>query len=151
MRTTAVGQGPPYKSGFVSLLIPGPRVGRRRAADKAPQGSARGIAPIPLRHRMCRQRNPAARSEPSAQRRAPHSGCLSLGYFSLGKQREVTRSPGMASETRRDAGRFSLNTEDQSKELDPGLRRDDEIRRSWIPAFARMTRLGGAESQPSPG
>jgi len=35
----------------------------------------------------------------------------------------------MASETRTDAGRLSRNAEDQSngKELDPGLRRDDEV------------------------
>ena len=38
-------------------------------------------------------------------------GALSLGYFSLGKQREVTRSPGWRVEKHRDV--FSRSTIDQ--------------------------------------
>jgi len=51
-------------------------------------------------------------------------GAFSLGYFSLGKQREVTRSPGWRVEKYRDV--FSGNSNGWSKiKMDPGLRRDD--------------------------
>ena len=116
-----------------------PRRGRREGSRRFRCGTGCAVSGT---------RPPAA--HPPRQRRAPHSGCLLFGYFLLGKQEKVTRSPGMASETRRDAGRLSRNTEAQSKELDPGLRRDDEVGgfrrnderepRRWVPAFAGMTR-----------
>ena len=67
----------------------------RRQRTKRPVGSARGIAPIPLLHRMCNQRNPAAVAHPSRTMREGRKalGRVSLGYFSLHEQREVTRSP----------------------------------------------------------
>jgi hypothetical protein len=76
---------------------------------------------------MARQQNPAARSEPAASRRARHPGALSLGYFSLGKQREVTRSPGMARE----------KTQGREPVVATALKTKA---RSWIPAFAGMTK-----------
>ena len=57
-------------------------------------------------------------------------GALLFGYFLLGKQEKVTRSPGMASEKAQGRGAgFAKRT--KSGEL-----------RSWIPAFAGMTKLG---------
>jgi hypothetical protein len=92
---------------------------------------------------MARQQNPAARSEP-ADRRARHPGALSLGYFSLGKQREVTGAQGCA--TKAQGCESVLATEPQerkNKELGPRLRGDDEgdprRRSKWIPASAGTT------------
>jgi len=57
-------------------------------------------------------------------------GALSLGYFSLGKQREVTRSPGWRVEKHRDV--FSRKPKgSKQKQMDPGFRRDDGIVLSW--------------------
>ena len=64
------------------------------AGDQAPQGSARGIAPIPLLHRMCNQRNPTADADPT---RAMRVGRKALGRVSLvpffARAKKGTRSP----------------------------------------------------------
>ena len=79
------------------------------------------------------------RPQRTRRRRARHPGALSLGYFSLGKQREVTGAQGCATKTQ---GRESVVAtepqEHKGKELDPGLRRDDEVG-----AFAGMTKSEG--------
>ena len=65
-------------------------------------------------------------------------GALLFGYFLLGKQEKVTRSPGRASEKHRDVRRVSRNTpRAKGKELDPGFRRDDDVG-----GFHGMTKLG---------
>src|SRR6185312_8704126 len=51
-------------------------------------------------------------------RRPRPCGCLSLGYFSLGKQREVTRSPGWRAEKHTDVKRFSRYT-NRAKSYEP--------------------------------
>jgi len=79
---------------------------------------------------MCRQRTSGARSRsrPASPADRALGGALLFGYFLLGKQEKVTRSPGMASEKAqgREAG-FAKRTKSQSEELDPGFRRDDEV------------------------
>ena len=102
------------------------RVTRRRADDQARRVGARDRADS-----AAGQGWPVSGTRPPAanpRQRARHPGALSLGYFSLGKQREVTRSPWMAREKAqgREAG-FATATQSQSEELDPGLRRDDEV------------------------
>jgi hypothetical protein len=78
-----------------------------------------------------RQANPDLRSRTRSEEESATSGCISLGYFSLGTQREVTRSPQAS-------GSFCWNDE-QEQELDSSFRWNDEQGRSWIPAFAGMT------------
>ena len=67
-------------------------------------------------------------------------GALLFGYFLLGKQEKVTRSPGMASEKAqgRGAGFATEPQEHERQELDPGFRRDDEVG-----AFVGMRKSGG--------
>ena len=57
-------------------------------------------------------------------------GALLFGYFLLGKQEKVTRAHGCARNTTRTWGGFRETPKIKSK--DKG--------RSWIPAFAGMTR-----------
>jgi len=72
-----------------ALLLPGPHGLAAAADEKAPQGCARGIARIPLLHRMCNQRNPADDADRSG--RSPN-GARRWGVFlclpSLHKQRK---------------------------------------------------------------
>ena len=81
-------------------------------------------------------------------------GALLFGYFLLGKQEKVTRAQGCARNAHGRGTGFAKNAEDQ--------RRSKAKARSWIPAFAGMTKLREAfagddeESQvagsrPSPG
>ena len=118
-----VGLGPPLSPRWAKAhpikqrrcaLDPGPRVGRRRAAEKAPKGSARGIAPIPLQAMDGLSAEPGRPQRTSAQRRRRTRGALLFGYFLVGKQEKVTRSPGMASEKHRDVSRLPREAEDQN-------------------------------------
>ena len=61
-------------------LFLGPHGLAAAAVDQAPQGCARRIARIPLLHRMCSQRNPAADADPLG--RMPN-GRKALGRVSL--------------------------------------------------------------------
>ena len=82
---------------LVFALDPGPPSTRRasQALREKPAGSRRGIAAMA---KQCmdalseQPRKAEKRREPRAQREARCRGCISLGYFSLCKQREVTRS-----------------------------------------------------------
>ena len=77
-------------------------------------------------------RRPLANPEHMDVRRARPRGGLSLGDFSLAKQREVTRAHGRRAEKDRD--------------VDP---RDKQSH--WVPAFAGMTtRLESARARASP-
>jgi len=76
-----------------ALLFPGPHGIAAAAGDQAPQGAARGIAPIPLLHRMCNQRNPtvdAHRSGTMPERRNA-LGRVSLPTF-FARAKKVGRS-----------------------------------------------------------
>jgi len=88
-----------FCSGFCAqdaraLLFPGPHGLAAAAGDQAPQGAARGIAPIPLLHRMCNQRNPTADADPTRTMRV---GRKALGRVSLvpffARAKKGTRSP----------------------------------------------------------
>src|SRR5690606_39697801 len=59
----------------------------------SPQGRAHDARAFAAGAGMHRQRTPQPPREPAGQdaRRAPRRGALSLGYFSLGTQREVAR------------------------------------------------------------
>jgi len=52
-------------------------------------------------------------------------GALSLGYFSLGKQREVTRPPGRRTEKHTDVFSRRQPIQLEQQQMDPGFRRDD--------------------------
>jgi len=122
------------------LLFPGTHGLAAAVDEKAPQGSARGIAPIPLLHRMCNQRNPAAGADLSGTmpERRKALGRVSLVPF-FARAKKGTRSAGgrveaFALKTQtsksKDAG-FPLeargNDERKSRaKLDSGFRRNDE-------------------------
>jgi hypothetical protein len=119
----------------LSLLISrGPPRARRGREGKSPQGHAQDARAFAVRPWMACQRTSAAasRSRPSADRAL--GGALLFGYFLLGKQEKVTRSPGMASEKTqgREAG-FAKNTKPKQ--------------RHWIPAFAGMTEWGSVRRE----
>jgi len=82
---------------WLSLLISGPSVARRRADGSGPRtarGGARDRAAFAAGQGRPVGKTPAARSEPFAQRRARHRGCVLFGYFLLHKQEKVTPSQG---------------------------------------------------------
>src|SRR5215475_7729787 len=68
-----------------------------RARSLRAQGRALSEPPEPLA-KFAGQGCPANRGR---------EGALSLGYFSLGKQREVTRPPGRRTKQHKDVSRFS--------------------------------------------
>jgi len=69
-----------------------------------------------------------SRSRPASPADRALGGALLFGYFLLGKQEKVTRSPGMASEKHRDVRRVSRNPpRAKGEELDPGFRRDADV------------------------
>ena len=128
-----------------------------------PEGWAQGIAPT-----CCRARDGASASPAGPHgffvhggTKTQHWGGLSLGDFSLAKQREVTRAPWRRAEKDRDVDA----TAESNVKMDSGFcavrsRNDDES--YWIPAFAgmttivgswprRMTKVGRRECEPSPG
>ena len=92
-------------------LLPGPSRPRRGRAGQSPKGRAHDARAFAVGTRTCRQRTSGAssRSRRADARRSRPRGCLSLGYFSLGKQREVTRSPGRRADKHTDVSRFSRN------------------------------------------
>ena len=67
----------------------------RRQRTKRPAGCARGIARIPLLHRMCSQRNPADDADPLGRMPKGRNvlGRVLFGDFLLHEQEKVTRSP----------------------------------------------------------
>jgi len=63
------------------------------AAGKYPKGGAQGCAPFCAGHGMSRTQNPVDQADPAREAGgARRQGVLSFGYFSLHKQRKVTRS-----------------------------------------------------------
>jgi len=80
---------------------------RGEGAQERPEGWATGRGPVRCRRRRRRQRTPERLRAVAGQdaRRPRYRGALSLGYFSLGTQREVTRSRERA-ENRQDAVRL---------------------------------------------
>jgi len=96
-----------------ALLLPGPSRPRRGRAGKSPKGRAHEARAFAVRPGMACQRTSGASSRSrlgTMPKRPRPRGCLSLGYFSLGKQREVTRPPGWRTKTHRDVSRSSQNT-----------------------------------------
>jgi len=114
-----------------SLLRAGRALGSSRgphglaaaAVDQAPQGAARGIAPIPLLHRMCNRRNPADAADRSG--RMPERR-KALGRVSLvpifARAKKGTRSPKRVE---------ALALKNQNS-------------KNWIPASAGMTKKAKA-------
>ena len=80
-----------------SALAPGSLSAAASRRRKSPQGARAGCARVRCQYTDVLSANPGAcsrsRSGRTPKRPRPR-GCLSLGYFSLGKQREVTRPPG---------------------------------------------------------
>ncbi len=120
----AVGFGCCCCSGAQDARYPGPVSGGGRAQER-PAGWARGIAPSSLPAQGCAVSEPP---EPCRgvggqdARRPPLWGGLSLGYFSLAKQREVTRSP-QASESSFQTGMRHGATQGIMKRPDTGSHR----------------------------
>ena|SRR6185312_6238867 len=75
-------------------LYPGP-LGRGGWMEDQPAGWPTGGRPVFRQHRTCCRKTPESTRAPAGQdaRRARPRGAVSLGYFSLGTQREVTRPP----------------------------------------------------------
>jgi hypothetical protein len=88
-----------------------PRVSAGGAMDRAAFAAGHGW-PV--------GKTPAARSEPFAQRRALHRGCVLFGYFLLHKQEKVTRPPGWRTEQHRDVSRFSRKRPKQNRAVGQG-------------------------------
>jgi len=103
-----------------ALLFPGTHGLAAAAVDQAPQGAARGIAPIPLLHRMCNQRNPAADANLSGRmpERRKALGRVSLPTF-FARAKKVGRSAKGRVEA------FALKTK-TSKSKDTGFRLSPE-------------------------
>ncbi len=94
-----------------------------RAGRSDPQGGRKGLRPLaaaPWRAR--RQARPDRTNFSSMNgRKTQHRGGLSLGDFSLAKQREVTRAPGRGAEKRhgrRSSERLLLQQQDASESAD---------------------------------
>jgi hypothetical protein len=105
-----------------ALLFPGTHGLAAAAVDQAPQGAARGIAPIPLLHRMCNQRNPADDADLSGRmpERRKALGRVSLVPF-FARAKKGTRS----AEGRVEA--FALKRQNNQKQkLDSSFRWNDE-------------------------
>jgi hypothetical protein len=75
-----------------------------RAGREGPQGGRNGLRPLAAAPRMARRLARPVRTDFSSMegRKTQHRGGLSLGDFSLAKQREVTRAPGRRAEKDRD-------------------------------------------------
>jgi len=74
----------------------GPRRARRGRAGSGPQGHAHDARAFPNAHGCASGKPRSGLAYPQHRdcaKGATDRGALSLGYFSLGKQREVTRSP----------------------------------------------------------
>src|SRR5580765_5664784 len=76
---------------LIRLLIFRSPFAAARAGRKCPQDRAHDAREFVARARTCVQRTPPCPREPPQAAR--HPGCISFGYFSLGKQRKVTRAP----------------------------------------------------------
>ncbi|WP_313255293.1 hypothetical protein [Stenotrophomonas acidaminiphila] len=77
---------------LLSLLISGP-LPQRRSRREEPEGRRAWMHVVFRRDRDVSSKNPAVGVDPArVARRARRQGVLSLGYFSLHEQREVTRS-----------------------------------------------------------
>jgi len=103
-----------------ALLFPGTHGLAAAAGDQAPQGAARGIAPIPLLHRMCNQRNPADDAD--------RSGTMPERRKALGRVSLVPFFARAKKGTRPSAGRveaFALKNK-TSKSKDTGFRLSPE-------------------------
>jgi len=96
-----------------ALLFPGPHGIAAAAVDQAPQECARWIARIPLLHRMCNQRNPAAGA----------SGAMRWGVFFAYFLCTSKESRPLAK------GEWKLRL----------LKAKNSKGKSWIPAYAGMT------------
>ncbi len=104
---------------LIWLVIFGSPFAAARAGRKCLKGRAHDAREFVARTGTCVQRTPACpRALPKAAR---HPGCISLGYFSLCKQREVTRA-----------------LDARGKANGHGRERIE----SWIPACAGMTSKG---------
>ncbi|WIG56634.1 MAG: hypothetical protein OJF61_002422 [Rhodanobacteraceae bacterium] len=77
-----------------------------RTGRSGPQGGRKGLRPLAAAPRMARRQARPVRTHLSSMngRKAQHRGGLSLGDFSLAKQREVTRAPGRGAEKDKDVG-----------------------------------------------
>ena len=129
------------KASHAVALDPGPRQPRRGQAGIARQGRAQGCARV-REWAGCPSSEPRPDlADPQREaRRARLPGGISFGYFSLCKQRKVTRShgcerknEGMRSEQNQKPQQkldssFRWNDELRAKTLDSGFRRNDERR-----------------------
>jgi len=117
------GKVPKAEGGALALLLILAPCGAAEGGRKGPAGgSARDRASSAVRPWMACQRNPAARSEPAAQLRAPHPGCPSLWLLSLGQARESDPRAGMRVETHRDVSRLSRSASKQEQRKGTGSR-----------------------------
>jgi|GEM_PF-2817237 len=124
----------------------------RRAADRgpygaaavgwiSPQGGAHDARPFAVGPRTDRRQTPPDRRGPEGQdaRRALHRGVLSLGYFSLDTQREVTRRPEGPAKA------FALEFQEHLRQPDPAKQMQREA-----PAVAPVSVAKGASRRQDP-
>ena len=124
------------RPGLPRSALPGFPLGRGEGAEeKARRGARTDARAFAVRPGMCLSanlRSALAQSPGRMPGDRGREGALLFGYFLLGKQEKVTRSPGMARETTQ--GResvFATAPKVKSKSKDagfPGLRRDDEMK-----------------------
>ena len=136
-------------------LFPGPSRPRRGAEEKARKGRAHDARAFAVEHTEVPSANPGASSR-SRRARMPgdrgREGALSLGYFSLGKQREVTGSPWMASEKHTDVSRSSQKADQTCAPNQPRKRTQETVHRDEHHPHPTLPLKGRAEeamSQPS--
>jgi len=117
----------------------------RRQRPIRPEGSARGIAPIPLLHRMCNQRNPADDADPTRTMRV---GRKALGRVSLPTFFARAKKVGRSSAGRVEAFALNENRNKQKQKLDSRLRGNDERRAKRAPPPSHACRAATAHTHP---
>ncbi|WP_152245761.1 hypothetical protein [uncultured Xanthomonas sp.] len=77
---------------LLSLLLSIPREGWRTRRVKPREGRRAGCASFSAGTWMCLPKIPVVSEDPARSAGQPARGCVSFGYFSLHKQRKVTRA-----------------------------------------------------------
>ena len=114
---------------------------RGETTTDRPKGRAHDARPFAVGPRTDRRQTPPDRRGPEGQdaRRALHRGVLSLGYFSLDTQREVTRRPEGPAKA------FALEFQEHLRQPDPAKQMQREA-----PAVAPVSVAKGASRRQDP-
>ena len=135
-------------AGAAPFSLPGALSAAASGGGKSPSGARAGCTRVRCQYRDVLSANLRSRLRsrwawmPNDRGR---EGALSLGYFSLGKQREVTRSPGWRAEKHKDVSRSSRQRQkDKNKQQNSRATRASE---TSSPAAARPAAASAVPSR----